>query len=67
MKTSSRVLTQVHVRKIDRSVAHYNMKRLGFVRVNKRRYATLFGGGKEACDNDSFFSNHWKEYVNFVS
>ena len=49
-----RVSTQVHTRKLDRSVAHAKMKKAGLVRVNDHR------GG------NSFFSAHWREarYVN---
>lgn len=54
----TRVLTYIHTRKIDRSVAHHNMRKLGFVRVNKKGYY-------KGCNNDSsYFSEHWKEYIN---
>lgn len=39
-------------KKLDRSVAHMNMKKEGLTKVNK----------KEA-DGTSFFSKHWRDYV----
>ena len=39
-------------KRLDRSVAHMNMKKEGLTKVNK----------KEA-DGTSFFSKHWRDYV----
>lgn len=46
-----RVSTRVHSRKIDRLVAKNNMKKAGIYRFTH--------GGR----HDSFFANHWHEYV----
>ena len=40
MKNYTRVPTQIHTRKLDRGVAHVNMKRAKLRRVNKHDYAT---------------------------
>jgi len=48
MKTK-RVPTRVHTRKLDRSVAHAQMKKAGLVRVNDHSHG------------DSFFSRNWRE------
>lgn len=53
--------TQVHTRKLDRSVAHRNMKRAGLRRVNKHDYTgPLFMRTRI----DSYFSTHWRDTVN---
>lgn len=41
------------IRKIARGVAHVRMKKKGMVHVNK----------KNGKNKESFFSNHWREYV----
>ena len=43
-----RVPTQVHTRELDRAVAHNNMKRAGWRKVNKYGYFKLW----------------WKDYIN---
>ena len=47
------------MRKLRRSVAHAKMRKEGLVRVNKK--VTLINGKK--VKGDSFFSQHWHEYV----
>ena len=61
-----RVPTQVHTRKLDRSVAHRNMERAGIKKVNKPNkysYRNPFGATVH-IDNGSYFANHWRETVN---
>lgn len=50
MKSSERRLTQVHTRKLDRMVAHENMKKAGYTRINK---------GKPSA-----FSREWRKFIN---
>ena len=52
-KEVKRVMTRVHDRKIDRSVAHAMMKKAGLVRVNDHRTGR------------SFFAEHWRE-ANYI-
>lgn len=61
-----RVPTQVHTRELDRSVAHKNIERAGIKKVNKNHsmvYQNPFGATVK-IDNGSYFSNHWRDYVN---
>lgn len=50
-KKDKRVPTQVHTRKLDRSVAKTNMKERGIQKINKDRA------------DGSFFSRFWKSYA----
>lgn len=50
MKTK-RVHTQVHTRKLDRSVARNHMKQRGITGINKK------------TAGESFFSRAWREYI----
>ena len=61
MLKSIRVPTQVHTRKLDRSVAHKNMERAGIKHVNKHDYV---GPAFEKTIVDSYFAKHWRETVN---
>lgn len=45
------------LRSLRRSVAHHRMKIGGYSRVNKR------GRGKDKNAVPSFFSQHWREYL----
>ena len=58
--------TQVHTRKLDRSVAHRNMERVGLKRVNKHDYVTYktMTGMIMQERVDSYFAKHWRETVN---
>ena len=62
---STRIVRQIHTRKLDRSVAHHNMKRAGIKRVNKEdcTYVKNPFGGITKSSNGSYFSNHWREYI----
>lgn len=66
MKTIvTRVPTQVHSRKIDRYVAHVNMKRAKLRRVNKHdynTYTTMTGMTMQEYV-PSYFARHWRETV----
>lgn len=55
--SKGRVSTQVHTRKLDRSVAHARMKKADMRHVNK--HAGIKGGRI-----DSYFSSHWREVAN---
>ena len=61
----TRVPTQIRTRKIDRSVAHHNMKRAGLTRVNKHDYTTYrtFTGMVMEQRVDSYFASHWRDTV----
>lgn len=50
-KKTKRVATQIHTRKLDRSVAKNNMQKRGITGINKKT------AGK------SFFSRAWREYI----
>lgn len=65
MQKFTRVPTQVHTRKLDRSVAHVNMERAGLKRVNKQdRYSYMNGfGATVEVNNGSYFSKHWRDTV----
>lgn len=52
IENEDRVPVQVHCRKMDRLVAHNNMKDLGIRNVNKKKAG------------ESFFQKYWREYVN---
>ena len=55
-----RTSTQVHTRKLDRSVAHRNMERAGLKRVNKHDHV---GTGWMIERIDSYFAKHWRETI----
>lgn len=61
-----RVPTQIHTRKLDRSVAHRNMKRAGLRKVNKHDYATYKTMTGMIMEEriDSYFAKHWRDTVN---
>lgn len=65
MQKSIRVPTQVHTRKLDRSVAHRNMERAGIKHVNKHDYATYktMTGMTVQEYIPSYFAKHWRESV----
>lgn len=48
------------MRKLRRSVAKANMKRMGIQHPNKRHYAIQHGVPVRL---PSFFSQHWREYI----
>ncbi len=64
----TRVPTQVHTRKLDRSVAHTMMQQRGKKRVNKHdRYSYKNPyGATITVDSGSYFSEHWREFSNYV-
>lgn len=67
MKTEiKRVPTQIHTRKLDRSVAHKNMERAKLRRVNKHDYVTYYSmtGMPMQERVDSYFAKHWRDTVN---
>lgn len=49
------------MRELMRSIAHANMKRLGFARVNKKR-----GRTESNPKGKSFFAENWRDFVKFV-
>ena len=55
-----RELKRVHTRKIDRAVAHRNMKNAGMKHVNKHDY---YGPQYERAVIDSVFAKKWRDYV----
>lgn len=58
-----RVSTRVHTRKLDRSVAHKRMEKLGRKKVNKHdniTYKNPFGATITEREG-SYFSKHWRE------
>ena len=66
MKSVTRVPTQVHTRKLDRSVAHRNMERAGIRHVNRHDYAkyqTMTGMTVQEYI-PSYFAKHWRDTVN---
>lgn len=65
MELIKRVSTQIHSRKIDRGVAHANMKRAKLRRVNKHDYHVYYSisGATIEKYEPSYFSKHWREYV----
>lgn len=66
MKTVTRVSTQIHTRKLDRSVAHRNMERAGIRQVNRHDYATYqtMTGMTVQEYIPSYFAKHWRDTVN---
>lgn len=58
--------TQIHTRELDRSVAHHNMAKAGLKKVNKEDASFVKNpfGGITKVSNGSYFSNHWREYIN---
>lgn len=65
-KTVTRIVRQIHTRELDRSVAHHNMARAGLKRVNKEDASFVKNpfGGITKVSNGSYFSNHWRDYIN---
>lgn len=60
MQQVIRTPTQIHTRKLDRLVAHKNMKRAGLKGVNKHdHYGPLY----DRTRTSSYFSEHWRDYV----
>ena len=61
-----RVPTHVHTRKLDRLVAHRNMKRAGIKRVNKHDYAVYKNMTGMTVQEYilSYFAKHWRDTVN---
>lgn len=55
-----RTPTQIHTRKLDRLVAHRNMKRAGIRRANTHDY---YGPLYDRTRTKSYFAEHWREYV----
>ena len=53
-----RVFERVHTRKLDRSVAHVQMKKLGLTHVNKHDYS---GPAVMRQRINSYFADHWKD------
>lgn len=51
MNKKKRVATQVHTRKLDRMIAHKNMSKYGFSKVNKNKAA------------GSYFAKQWRKYI----
>lgn len=66
MNKVARVSTQIHTRKLDRSVSHKNMERAGLRKVNKHDYATYrtMTGMTVQEKIDSYFAKHWRETIN---
>lgn len=62
MQKSIRVPTQIHTRKLDRLVAHRNMKRAGLRHVNKHDYNSTYAYLIEYIP--SYFARHWRDTVN---
>lgn len=65
MEISIRRLTQIRTRKLDRLVAHTNMKRVGLSKVNKHdynNYKTMSGMIMQEYI-PSYFARHWRENV----
>lgn len=52
------------MREIKRNMARENMKRAGFVRINKKRNVIYRGTGKRG--KMSFFAQNWRKWVNRV-
>lgn len=61
---TERVPTQIHTRKLDRFVAHVNMKKRKFPHVNKHDY---FGSPHMRTRTRSYFAEHWKQYTDGVT
>lgn len=55
-----RELKRVHTRKIDRAVAHRNMKNAGMKHVNKHDH---YGPAYLRERTDSIFAKRWKDFV----
>lgn len=66
MQKLIRVPTQVHTRKLDRSVAHRNMERADIKHVNKHDYDTYktMTGMIVQEYQPSYFAKHWRDTVN---
>ena len=60
MRQEIRVQKRVHTRKIDRAVAHRNMKNDGMKHVNKHDH---YGPQYERTVIDSVFAKRWRDYV----
>ena len=61
-----RVPTRVHTRKLDRAIARENMKKAGISQVAKhdlRQAYTLNGKRGETIRTDSYFAQHWRDYI----
>lgn len=58
-----RVPTQIHIRKLDRLVAHVNMAKRKFPHVNKHDY---FGSPHMRTRTSSYFAEHWRQYTDSV-
>lgn len=65
MQKTKRVPTQVHSRKLDRMVAHANMKRAGVRNINKCEYSHYYSITGAVVSNrlGSYFSKYWRHYV----
>ena len=54
-------------RKLDRMVAHHNMKKDGYHKMNKKHRNSITGvgmsGGRGSKRSGSVFSTHWREYA----
>lgn len=51
------------MRRLLRRLAHARMKRKGLAHVNRSGSIVNLGNGKTEKTNDSFFSQHWREYI----
>lgn len=60
----TRVSTQIHTRKLDRLVAHRNLKREGRRHVNKHDY---YGPMWERTRIKSYFAEHWRDNTKGVA
>jgi len=65
MQVIKRVFTQIHTRKLDRSVAHRNMERSHIRHVNRHDYSTYktMSGMTVQEYIPSYFARHWRDYV----
>lgn len=52
------------MRELKRSVARENMKRAGFVHINKKRNVIYRGTGKSG--KTSFFAQNWRKWIDRV-
>lgn len=53
------ITEQVHTRKLDRAAAKYLMKRKGITKLCHHGHS---GDGHRRSRNNSYFSQHWREY-----
>lgn len=60
--------TQIHTRKLDRLVAHTNMKNRGIKHINRHSHTSYitFTGMTMTSIIPSYFASHWRKSIDYI-